>query len=525
MNEKLLQIKNRILDFWNGRTNIQKVLMIGSFVFVIALIIIVTTYASRPNLVPLYTNLTAQETGQIKEQLDTKGIKSEIRDNGTTIYVPESQADVLMVELAAEGIPNSGNIDYSFFGQNAGFGMTDNEFRVMETAAIQTELAKLISGIDGIENANVMISQPEENVFLSSDEQTATASVVIKQEQGYRFTSEQIQSLYHLVSKSVPNLPTENIVIMNQMFEYFEPENSNNTPSVGETYVQQQSIKEDIEKDLQREVQKMLGTIMGYDKVVVSVTTDVDFTKENREENIVQPVSEDLESIAVSVEKIEETYTGNGAVVGGEVGTGQGDIPNVAEIDDEDNGNYERTEERINSDFNRIRKEISESPYKIRDLGIQVMVEPPNPDDDTSLPQERIDDIQQLLTTMVRTTVDDDFVAQMSDEELDSKVFVSVQKFNGKVEFQPEGVAIPTWVYIAAGILFTLLVIAIVLIMRRRRLNQSEVEEELPVFEELPDLSQEPETEGMARRKQLEKLAKEKPDEFAKLLRSWLADD
>ena len=34
-------------------------------------------------------------------------------------------------------------------------------------------------------------------------------------------------------------------------------------------------------------------------------------------------------------------------------------------------------DDTINYEVNRIRKEIVESPYKIRDLGIQVMVEPP----------------------------------------------------------------------------------------------------------------------------------------------------
>jgi flagellar M-ring protein FliF len=50
------------------------------------------------------------------------------------------------------------------------------------------------------------------------------------------------------------------------------------------------------------------------------------------------------------------------------------------------------------------------------------------------------------------------------------------------------------------------------------------VEEEEVVFD-VPDLNKEKETEASLKRKQLEKLAKEKPDEFAKLLRSWIAED
>ena len=39
------------------------------------------------------------------------------------------------------------------------------------------------------------------------------------------------------------------------------------------------------------------------------------------------------------------------------------------------------------------------------------------------------------------------------------------------------------------------------------------------------DINSEKETEATLRRKQLEKMAKDKPDDFAKLLRTWIAED
>ena len=72
-------------------------------------------------------------------------------------------------------------------------------------------------------------------------------------------------------------------------------------------------VKKTIERDLQRQVQKMLGTLMGQDKVVVSVTTDIDFKKENREENLVKPVDEEnMTGIEISAQRITETYSGTG---------------------------------------------------------------------------------------------------------------------------------------------------------------------------------------------------------------------
>ena len=42
---------------------------------------------------------------------------------------------------------------------------------------------------------------------------------------------------------------------------------------------------------------------------------------------------------------------------------------------------------------------------------------------------------------------------------------------------------------------------------------------------EIPDIEQDTESESVIRRKQLEKMASQKPEDFAKLLRSWIGED
>lgn len=71
-------------------------------------------FSSNTRFVPLYNNLTIQEVGQIKAELDTRGIPYELNNGGTSINVPEEQVESLLVDLAGMGLPNSGNIDYSF---------------------------------------------------------------------------------------------------------------------------------------------------------------------------------------------------------------------------------------------------------------------------------------------------------------------------------------------------------------------------------------------------------------------------
>ena len=85
MNEKLLNLKTSVVGFWGKRQKKQKVLLVGAVVAVILVIVGASLFSAKPTLEPLYTNLTPSETGTIKENLDSRGITSEIADGGTSL--------------------------------------------------------------------------------------------------------------------------------------------------------------------------------------------------------------------------------------------------------------------------------------------------------------------------------------------------------------------------------------------------------------------------------------------------------
>lgn len=530
MNERLTKIRADISTFWSSRTKKQKTIYITSAAVIIFVAAILTYFLSRTEFEPLYSDVSRTEIGRIKESLDAQGIQSRIAPGGTSILVPKDRVDELLVTLAAEGFPDSGTIGYSFFSENAGFGTTDNEFNMIKLATMQTELANLIKGIEGVKDAKVMITLPTESVFLNESAQQASASIVLKTNPGHQFTESQITALYNLVSKSLPNLSTDDIVIMNQYSEYYDLQIADK--SQGASITDQMSLKKTIERDLQRQVQMMLGTMMGQDKVVVSVTTDIDFKRENREESLVTPVDEEsMEGIALSVQRITESFTGNGPMTGG---TPEAEDPTDNRTSyvegDFSNGDYERIEETVNNEVNRIRKEIVESPYKIRDIGIQVMVEPPVADDSTSMPPGLQGEIEKILETIIRTSIDKEAAGQLSETDIQDKIVVAVQPFNGKnIDFETTKSIIPWWVYAIGAALLVVIGVLIFMFFRKRR-KEREMEEESIIQEQLvmhdvDDINKEQETEGTIRRRQLEKMAKEKPEDFAKLLRTWIAEE
>lgn len=525
MNERMAKIRTDVKEFWSGRTKKQKITYVGSAGAIILLAAFLTFFLSKTNYVTLYSDVSRAEIGRIKEQLDSQGVSSKIAPGGSAILVPRERVDDLLVTLAAEGFPTSGTPGYAFFFENAGFGTTDNEFDMIKLGATQQEVASLLKGIEGVQDANVLITLPKQGVFLNDTTQKATAAVILKTNPGHQFTEPQINALYNLVANGVSNLSTEDITIMNQYSESFDYGATKN--SYGTNITDQMTVKKTIEKDLQRQIQMMLGTMMGQDNVIVSVTTDIDFKLENREENLVLPVDEEsMEGIALSVQRITETFTGNNPLAGGTPMAEDGTDNATFQEGTMSNGDYERLEETINNEVNRIRKEIVESPYKIRDIGIQVMVDG-NVD---TVPAEMRGEIENILKTIARTSVDKEAAGVNFENTLDDKIIVSVQPFTGKVDpFAVTKSVIPLWVYIVGTALLLIIGVLIFMFFRSKR-KAKELEEETIIEEQLAtfdvdDINTELETEGTVRRKQLEKMAKEKPEEFAKLLRTWIADE
>lgn len=535
MKEKLIKWRESIISYWNKHSKTKRMVYIGSALTILLLIIGIGFFTSNSNskLVPMYSDLSIQETSQIKAELDTRGVTYELENGGKTISVPENQVDTLLVDLAGQGLPKSGSIDYSFFSENSSFGITDNEFNIMKLDAMQTELANLMTGIEGIQSAEVMINLPEESVFISDDVGETTAAIVLETEPGYQFEGNQIKALYHLVSKAVPNLTEENIGIMNQYFEYFDLQ-SGSQFATENTHTYQQTVKKDVERDIQKRLQQMLGAMVGLENVIVSVTAGIDFTQENRVEELVEPVDiENMEGLPVSLETIQESYTGD-AANGGVVGAGDEDVANYPGAVEGDNGEYELDKEVINYEFNRIRKEIVESPYKLRDLGIQVAVDSvKNTNEDgnnieilSAQEQNAVEEgIASILNSIVETSIDTT-VEEINPDEKFSIVF---QEFTGNpTPTELTGSNVPTWLYVVGFILLAIIILLIVLLVRNRRNAEEEIVEELTIQEtatEIPDLERDEESESVIRRKQLEKIAQDKPEDFAKLLRSWIGED
>ncbi|NMD69092.1 flagellar M-ring protein FliF [Bacillus sp. DNRA2] len=528
--DQIKQSKEHFTNYWGARSSKQKGLIIGTFLFLIVALSTTIFFASRPNYIPLYEGqLSTREVGDIKAELDKQGFTEyQLSESGTMILVPQKEAPKLLVSLASAGYPKSNEINYDVFSENLTFGATDRQYDILEREAMQNKLADVLKYVDGIKNAEVILTLPEDSVFIREDQQeNSTASVMVEVEPGAKLTSAQIQALYTLVSRGVPKLPMDNITIMNQYSETLALDTSEQDEQSLDKYDKQRKIQKDVEQDIQRGLQSLLGTILGTNKVYVHTFVKMNFDKVKTEENLVKPTNENNEGIPISSERNSVSQTGGSKGNGGVVGTGETDVPGYVA---EENGSgsdstYEELQEKVNYEVNRINNQITKSPYVIDDITINVGVES-NASEPNKLPQDTLDNIRNVVSNTVRTALGH---PELTDEEVEQRITIFPHKFEESKAAKAEDALI--WPYIAGGVAAAVLLGGgIVLMLMRRRKKAAEADNP---FDDIP-LQKQPQSpeeleyfaqQEMGVESQLKKLLEQRPEDFSKMLRTWLNEE
>ncbi|MEK5238007.1 flagellar basal-body MS-ring/collar protein FliF [Paenibacillus sp. FSL L8-0470] len=527
MNERLAQYREKITQYWNRFSAKQKILFFSTLFIIILIIVVLTMRLSKTEYEVAFRDLDSTDSAGVMTYLDTKGVSYRLSPDGHSISVPSTEAARIKVDIGSQGIVQGGSIGYKVFDESSSMiGTTDSEFDVKYNNALNGEVEQLMRRMQGIKDAKVLINLPKETVFAAQEgQEQASASVVLSFDPGFRPSQDNIDGYFNLVKTAVPNLPIDNITIANNEIELMPTAKGGQagvTNQVEENFALQKKFEEEVKKN----VKQFLTTLTGPDKVDVLVFSKLNFDKENRKEDLVTPVdTENMKGIEISSQIISNSYSGQGNTTGGVAGTGSEDVSGYPSGTNTGTSTSEESSETRNFEVNRITKDIIASPYTVKDLTINVAVEPPTGknilDDTTSAA------IKNILTNIVRATLADSGVTY-TDADLTKKVSVFSQQFGDTAADSGSG-GLATWMIwaIAAAALLVGAGGGYFIYRSRKKTEEEEVEEDIPlqVPTEFPSINLESVTNESQVRKQLESLAKKKPDEFVNLLRTWLADE
>ncbi|ULO09701.1 flagellar M-ring protein FliF [Paenibacillus sp. 19GGS1-52] len=526
MNERLAQYREKLLLYWNKFSGKQKILFFSTLFIIIIIIVVLTMQLSKTEYEVAFKDLDSTDSAGVMTYLDSAGISYRLSPDGKSISVPSTEAARIKVDIGSQGIVQGGSIGYKVFDTNSSMiGTTDSEFNVKYNNALNGEVEQLMRRMQGIKDVKVLINLPKETVFASqSDQEQASASVVLTFTPGFRPSQDNIDGYFNLVKTAVPNLPIANITIANNEVELM-PTAKGGQAGVSSQVEENFALQKKFEDDVKKDVKQFLSTLTGPDKVDVLVFSKLNFDKESRKEDLVTPVDvPNMKGIEISSQIISNTYSGQGNTTGGVAGTGSQDVAGYPSGTNTGTSTSDESSETRNYEVNRITRDIIASPYSVKDLTINVAVEPPT--GQTTLDQPTSAAIQNILVNIVRASLADSGVIY-TDADLAKKVSVYSQQF-GSNTVTATSAGLATWMIWAIGAAALLVGVGGGYLFYRSRKKTAEEEEEdipLQVPTEFPSINMESVTNDSQVRKQLENLAKKKPDEFVNLLRTWLADE
>ena len=512
------QLLKQLLDLWLKLTRVQRVVIVGSLLFLTVAIVVLARWATAPDFVPIATGQTVEQTAMITTKLEEMGIQYQISKDESTVSVPDKDKHKVRMALITEGVIGGKNAGWEIFDESK-LGTTDFERRVNFLRALQGELEMTISQLNGVKAARVHITIPEEK-FFEKDQKPAKASITLMLQPGKTLAEEQVAGIVNLMVGAVDSLDARNVVIIDTNGNILSTETLGlDGFSLGSGAVKTMEIQDVFNKKLAAELQSMLEQVLGIGKVVVRVNAALDFDKKTIERDIYQPVV-DGKGIARSVQNLQEFFEGTNSGAG-VPGTTSNPPTYPIDVTGQDVIS-ERYQTSTTYEITNIKEYQEVAPGSVKRLTVAVVV-------DDELTQQQITAIEQTVSAAIGL-----------DVTRGDAVIVQGIPYNRTFpedDLAPTEDVQPWYIYLIQilAILFAFYLIYKALFRKRRRGEEEEGGVDIVVGGELAigldgatyklgSLSPD-EMERQKMVEQIQAMAKKQPDDVAMLIRTWLSED
>jgi flagellar M-ring protein FliF len=291
--EKFLK---QLTAFLRGMNSRQKILLGTSAAGVLLVLGIFVRLSQTAEYKPLYTGLASSDEQSVVQSLAAKNISYQVSPDGTSVSVPADQLDKARLELAAEGLPQTGRLGFEIFDKQ---NWTESDFteQVDYQRALEGELERTIQTLGDVQSVRVHLVLPHDSLF-SDRERPAKAAVVLNL-RGGGLTDQEVNAVTHLVASAVDGLTPENVTLISA---------DGMTPIVakGHDGIHGLDPSTDLETALADKLVATLTPVVGKGHVKASVTVAYDPSSGDTTQELYDPTN----PVLVSEQVQEENFGG-----------------------------------------------------------------------------------------------------------------------------------------------------------------------------------------------------------------------
>ncbi|MBP9021567.1 MAG: flagellar M-ring protein FliF [Spirochaetes bacterium] len=557
-----LQAKEAFLKLSTAKKAIVAGVVLALFV---AFGIMISVSGSEQKVV-LFAQLESKEFGEVSKKLEEMGYK--YSTTGTTgILVSPQERDIILTRLAQEDLIPKGVPGWQLFDMSK-WTETDREIDVKYMRALTGELKRHLESLKNIDKADVQVAMSDESLY-SNETAKYTAAVTVYLSSGYeKLSRKEVKGIVTLVSRGVgPKLKPEDVVVTDENGSIISDFDDDGDAAKLEISLleQRKKLEEKERVKMLRDIQEGLKRIFSEDRIqVVRLNLEYNWDKVNeqrkeylpfvlRQDNPDTPYSEleVKESTPISKKNTTENFQGHGWNPQGPAGTDSNRPPGYKAADDQF-AKYDKQENIENLAVGQSDKTIQRQPYEVAKVSVSIAIDgvqdlPKNPDGtydldpakkpvQTPLTPEELKQAEDLIKSAVGFNRARGDMVSVKNIMFDrSKQWDALRdEYERKEQFKRLLLAVLIGIFalFLGFILFT----AIKKEMARRRrireeqlaLEQQRMREAALRAAEEDGVDVELSLEEKARLELQEnaiRLAKERPNDVAQLLRTWLAEE
>lgn len=252
-----------------------------------------------PMYKPLDYRVTDKNASVIADTLDKSHIPYKINESDGLVLVAAKDFQAAKYRLAGAGVQKDDNLTFSYLNDQTAIGESQFLENARYLRALEGDLAKTITAIDGISSARVHIAMPQNSTF-ADESGKPTASVFITMAPGLSQDKEKVRSIIRIVASSVPGLDPQEVAITDQYGHYLS--DSMSAASIENS--QQMDYQNDVQNVYEKRIESLIAPIVGENKISVRVHADIDFSQQEEAKEAYDPSSKAIRSEEKTTEEV-----------------------------------------------------------------------------------------------------------------------------------------------------------------------------------------------------------------------------
>lgn len=276
---------NPVMTGFNRLSIVRQVGLILGFAAILALGITIIVWSQETSYRPLVSNLEDYNAREILEALDAESIDYTINPASGIVMVAEDEIHEARLALAPIIAHNEPGVGLELLDKEQGLGTSQFIENARYRRGLEGELARTISSLQAVRNARVHLALPKQSVFVRDDREPR-ASVFLEIYGGKGITKDQAEAIIGLVASAIPELPLENITLVDQKGNLLSRDDETQEDLMA---TKQFEYARKVEDNLNHRLQRILDPLLGADNFQSEVAADVDFTVVEQTEELYNP--------------------------------------------------------------------------------------------------------------------------------------------------------------------------------------------------------------------------------------------